>query len=88
MIGSVRAREDGPRVHVAKLIVHPEKRDRGLGAELLAAIEKMLGKKTFELATSEKSLKNLHLYRKMGYKEVRRLPMTEAVDFVVLEKSL
>ena len=88
VVGSVRAREEDGLVEVAKLIVHPDRRDRGLGGELLLAVEKLFGPKRYRLFTTEKSLKNLHLYRKMGYREFMRSPMTPTLAAVHLEKVL
>jgi ribosomal protein S18 acetylase RimI-like enzyme len=87
IIGTVRAKVDGGRARVMKLAVHPRFRNQGLGAALLAAIEKLASAKAFELMTSSKSLSNLHLYLKMGYREFKRAPMVEGVDFVFLEKT-
>jgi ribosomal protein S18 acetylase RimI-like enzyme len=87
LVGSVRAREEAGRVYVAKLMVHPERQNRGLGRALLAAVEKLFGPGKYELYTTEKSHKNLRLYRLMGYREFKREKWTDEADFVFLEKE-
>ena len=84
--GSIRAHEENNRVHVGKIIVHPDYQNKGCGTKLLNAIEAFFENKTFELFTSSKSEKNLYLYKKNGYKEYKREKITENYDFVFLEK--
>ncbi|MDR2422495.1 MAG: GNAT family N-acetyltransferase [Deltaproteobacteria bacterium] len=88
LVGSVRAREEADSVYVAKLFVHPERQNRGLGRALLAAVEKLFGPKTYALFTTEKSHKNLRLYRLMGYREFKREKWTDEEDFVFLKKEV
>ncbi|MDR0548379.1 MAG: GNAT family N-acetyltransferase [Deltaproteobacteria bacterium] len=88
IVGSVQAIEEKGRVLVGKLIVDPKWQNQGLATDLLKALEKIFGPTTYELHTSSKSLKNLHLYHKIGYQEVKRAPMTDSVDFVYLEKTI
>jgi ribosomal protein S18 acetylase RimI-like enzyme len=86
IIGSVRAHEENGRVYVGKLIVHPDYQNKGLGTKLLDAIETFFENKIFELYTTSKSERNLHLYKKIGYKEFKREKATETYDMVFLEK--
>jgi ribosomal protein S18 acetylase RimI-like enzyme len=86
IIGSVRAHEENGRVYVGKLLVHPNYQNQGWGANLLKAIETYFANKTFELYTTSKSERNLHLYQKIGYKEFKREKATETYDMVFLEK--
>ena len=86
IIGSVRVHISGNTVHVGRLIVSPAHQNKGIGAALLHAAEALYPKARLELLTSEKSEKNLHLYRKNGYREFKREPMNKNVDFVFLEK--
>jgi len=91
IVGSVRASEKGGRVYVAKLMVHPDYQNRGLGARLLAAIEALYGGKTFELYTTSRSGRNLYLYKKCGYREFKRESVTPCAaakdyEFIFLEK--
>jgi len=84
--GSVRAYEENGRVYIGKLFVHPDYQDKGYGTKLLNAIESFYHNKTFELYTSSKSDKNLNLYKKNGYKEIKRQKVSGDFEFVFMEK--
>jgi len=86
IIGSVRANEENNRVYIGKLIVHPDYQNKGYGTKLLNTIETYFENKVFELFTSSKSEKNLHLYKKNGYKEFKREKSENNYEFVYLEK--
>jgi len=87
IIGSVRAYEEGGRVHVDKLIVHPDYQNRGIGTSLLNAIEMFFEDKVFELFTSSKSENNIRFYERSGYREFKREPAADGVELVFMEKS-
>ena len=57
IIGSVRAYCDNDTVYIGKLMVHPEKQGKGIGTQLLAAIENEFQQQRYELFTSSKSKK-------------------------------
>ncbi|MDR2146655.1 MAG: GNAT family N-acetyltransferase [Tannerella sp.] len=86
IVGSVRAHVEGDTVHIAKLIVHPEHQGKGLGRQLLAAIEEKFPQKRYELYTACKSDRNLHLYETAGYTPFRRETDHAGIAFVHLEK--
>ncbi len=87
IIGSVRARLDGADCLIGRLFVHPDFQNRGIGARLMGKVEECFpDAERFELFTGDKSEKNLHLYRKLGYREFRREPATPALALVYLEK--
>ena len=86
IIGSVRAYQKDSRVHVGKLIVHPDYRNKGYGIKLMEALETYFKDKTFELFTSSKSERNLHLYKKIGYKEFKQQKVSEEYSMIFLEK--
>lgn len=89
IVGSVRAISDGNTCFIGKLIVHPDFQNRGLGTELMISIEKMFeGVERFELFTGHLSAKNLHLYKKLGYKRFGEKQVTEKLKLVSLEKFL
>jgi hypothetical protein len=44
--------------------------------------------KRFELFTGFKSEKNLHIYKKLGYKEIRRQQVKPTVVLVFMEKKI
>ena len=86
IIGSVRAYTDNGTTYIGKLMVCPEYRGQGLGKELLAAIEGEFSTKRFELYTSCKSDRNLHIYETAGYKRMREETDEAGIWFAYLEK--
>ena len=88
IIGSVRAREEGDTLHIGKLMVLPEKKGRGIGTQLLVAIEKSCPKPRYELFTSNISIRNLKLYEGLGYRRFREEQVTPELKFVYMEKTV
>jgi GNAT superfamily N-acetyltransferase len=73
LVGSVRGFQEGDTCFVERLMVHPDRQKRGIGAALLRAIEERFpNAHRFELFTGYKSENNIRLYRKLGYSEVKR----------------
>ena len=87
IIGSVRAKESNGTVYIGKLMVHPDHRCNGYGARLLAEIEWYYPEKRYELFTSTRSIDNIKLYRKSGYKEFARKAVNDELQFVYMEKK-
>lgn len=86
LVGSVRARVEQNRVYVGKLMVHPQRRGKGLGTRLLAALESMVPQARYELFTSTQSLRNLRLYERTGYRPFREEEPEPGLRLVFLEK--
>ena len=87
IIGSIRACLDHGTCYIGKLIVHPDFQNRGLGARLMNEIETRFKQANrFELFTGHKSERNLHLYRKLGYKIFSREKATDNLTMVFMEK--
>lgn len=87
IVGSVRSRRDGDTCHVARLAVHPDWQNRGLGTRLLLAAEACHADASrYELLTGHRSDKNLHIYRKHGYRIFRRESVSDTTDLVYMEK--
>jgi ribosomal protein S18 acetylase RimI-like enzyme len=86
IIGSVRAYEEDDRVYIGKLMVHPKYQNKGFGTNLLKTIETYYKDKTFELFTSNKSDKNIMLYKRNGYKEFKRKKLSKELELIYLEK--
>ena len=42
--------------------------------------------KRFELFTDHKSIKNIYLYQKLGYREFKRMPINYILTMIYLEK--
>ncbi|MCL1804226.1 MAG: GNAT family N-acetyltransferase [Eubacteriaceae bacterium] len=86
IIGSVRAYIHGNTAYIGKLMVHPQFQGQGIGTELMAAIELECQAQRYELYTSDKSIRNIKLYERLGYKEYKREAISEKLVFVYLEK--
>ena len=86
IIGSVRAREENKSVYIGKLMVHPEYRHKGYGTRLLTEIEKCFTCERYELFTSTRSVDNIRLYEKNGYKEYKRAALNNELIFVYMQK--
>jgi ribosomal protein S18 acetylase RimI-like enzyme len=87
IIGSVRAYLDQGTCYIGKLIVHPDFQNLGLGTRLLNEIEARFNQANrFELFTGHQSKRNLHVYRKLGYKIFSSEPATDNLTMVFLEK--
>lgn len=86
IIGSVRAYEKDNTVYIGKLMVQPNMQKKGLGTKLLLAMEKQYPNKRYELFTSTKSISNIRLYEKLGYKIFRKEAVSQELEFVYLEK--
>ena len=86
IIGSVRATEKNGTVYIGKLMVHPDHRCKGYGTKLLSEIESCYPDKRYELFTSTRSVDNIRLYEKVGYKIFDRKPVDDELVFVYMEK--
>lgn len=86
IIGSVRAYIDNDTAYIGKLIVRPDKQGQGIGTELLSAIEQNCPVPRYELFTSDKSIKNIQLYERLGYTRFREQKISDELIFVYLEK--
>jgi phosphoribosylanthranilate isomerase len=86
IIGSVRAYEKDGTCYIGKVIVHPTCQNRGLGSQLLRAVESQFNCRRFELFTSQRSERNLYLYKKFGYREFKQVAVNERVTMIFLEK--
>jgi ribosomal protein S18 acetylase RimI-like enzyme len=87
IIGSVRGYLRDGTCYIGRLIVHPDFQNRGIGTRLMQEMESHFGQADrYELFTGEKSIKDLHLYQKLGYRFLRREQITQRVVVVYLEK--
>lgn len=88
IIGSVRCCLQDGTCHIGKLIVHPDQQNRGIGTKLLQAAESQCpDAQRYELFTSHKSEKNLHIYEKCGYRIFKRNVISDKLTIVFLEKT-
>ena len=86
IIGSVRATEKNGTVYIGKLMVHPDHRCKGYGTKLLSEIESCYPDRRYELFTSTRSVDNIRLYEKVGYKIFDRKPVDNELVFVYMEE--
>jgi ribosomal protein S18 acetylase RimI-like enzyme len=87
VIASVRSYLEAGTCYIGKLIVHPDHQDRGLGTRLLRAAEdRFPAANRYELFTGQRSEKNLHIYRKAGYRVFKSRAVSEKLTLVFLEK--
>ncbi len=87
IVGSIRGYVSDDTAYIGKLIVRSDHQDKGIGRQLMDAIElSFTDCKRIELFTGFKSLKNLYLYNKLGYKEFKRKAIDANLTLVYLEK--
>ena len=86
IIGSIRARKSKGTVYVGKLMVNPYYRGNGYGTKLLKEVERYYPKKRYELFTSTRSINNIILYKKVGYKIFAQKVVNKKLTFVYMEK--
>jgi len=87
IIGSVRAKENNGTVYIGKLMVHPDYRGHGYGTKLLKEIERTFPRKRYELFTSTRSMDNIQLYNKIGYKAFNQKTVNDELILVYMEKQ-
>jgi ribosomal protein S18 acetylase RimI-like enzyme len=78
IVGSVRAYLEKGTAYIGRLMVKPDSQNKGIGTRLMQAIEehfRMAGR--YELFTGHRSARNLYLYRKLGYREFKRIPVND-----------
>jgi ribosomal protein S18 acetylase RimI-like enzyme len=87
IVGSVRARMKDGDCLIGRLIVRPDRQDRGLGKLLMQEIEGRFPQaERFRLFTGHRSAKALHIYEGLGYEEFRTEYVHENLTLVYLEK--
>jgi GNAT superfamily N-acetyltransferase len=87
IIGSVRSSLEKETACIGRLIVQPECQNKGIGTILMRSIEQyFVSTKRYELFTGHMSLRNLYLYRKLGYREFKRIPVTNSLTMVFMDR--
>jgi ribosomal protein S18 acetylase RimI-like enzyme len=88
ILASVRAHIEHGTCFIGRLIVHPDVQNQGIGSRLMREIEERFPQASrFELFTGDRSARNLHLYRKLGYRPCRTQQLTDRLTLVFLEKA-
>ncbi len=89
IIGSVRGQLNRDFVYIARLMVHPDFQNQGIGTRLMKAIEKEFPQvKKFALGTGYRSERNLYLYHKLGYKDIESERFDDRITMIHLEKTV
>ena len=87
IIGTVRVLERDYTCYISRLMVHPDFQNQGIATKLLLEIERMFSCDRFELFTGERSVKNIRLYEKLGYRRFKVEKPGGNVALVFLEKK-
>jgi ribosomal protein S18 acetylase RimI-like enzyme len=89
LVGSVRGQIKDDTASIGRLVVKKEFQNKGLGKLLMTNIENQLNNCfRYELFTGHKSDKNIKLYQKLGYKEIKRQYVNDNLTLVYLEKNV
>lgn len=89
IVGSVRGFQVDETAFIKRLIVNHHYQNQGIGINLVKSIEDSFkDNKRYELFTGHKSNRNLHLYKKIGYKEFKQIPIHENLTMIYLEKHV
>jgi GNAT superfamily N-acetyltransferase len=86
IVGSVRASMNNQTCHIGRLFVNPKFQSQGIGAGLLAEIERKCGARRFELFTGIKSARNIRLYERAGYRAFKTEAVSKKVSLICFEK--
>lgn len=87
IVGSVRARFDGDVAHIARLSVRPDLHGRGIGRQLLAAIERRMAPvRRYELFTGHRSDRTLRMYERAGYRRTHTVRESATVSLAYMAK--
>lgn len=88
IVGSVRAILNDNICKIGRLIVKPNFQNQGIGKLLMQNIEKAFSEShVFELFTGDKSEKNLSLYRRLGYIDVKTEQISNNLSLIYLQKT-
>lgn len=89
IVASVRGTIRENTAYIGKLFVSESFQNKKIGQLMMKSIEEKLSTcEMYELFTGDRSEKNLHLYKKIGYKEVRREYINEELTLIYLNKKI
>jgi ribosomal protein S18 acetylase RimI-like enzyme len=94
VVGSVRGWVDADGVgRIGRLCVHPRMQRHGLGTRLVQGMEQRLagGERpvsAYRLFTGHRSIGNLRLYERLGYRRTQVEEVSGKLSFVAMEKSV
>ncbi|MEY9963845.1 ribosomal protein S18 acetylase RimI-like enzyme [Streptacidiphilus sp. MAP12-16] len=94
VVGSVRGWVDAGGVgRIGRLCVHPRMQRHGLGTRLVLGMEQLLAAgdspvQAYRLFTGHRSIGNLRLYQRLGYRQTEVEEVTRSLSFITLEKPV
>ncbi|MEZ0089769.1 GNAT family N-acetyltransferase [Streptacidiphilus sp. EB129] len=94
VVGSVRGWMDADGVgRIGRLCVHPRMQRHGLGTRLVRAMEQTLAAgdqpvRAYRLFTGHRSIGNLRLYQRLGYRQTEVEEVSGRLSFVAMEKPV
>ena len=94
VVGSVRGWVDADGVgRIGRLCVHPRMQRHGLGTRLVRRMEEILAEGdrqvlAYRLFTGHRSLGNLRLYQRLGYRQTQVEEVSNRLSFIGLEKAV
>ncbi len=89
IIASVRGYKKDATCYIGKLMVDPQYQGLGIGKEMMNIVEKRFKDTSrFEVFTGEKSLRNIRLYERIGYRAFMTENISEQLNLIFLEKVL
>lgn len=87
IIGSIRGCLEDVTCFIARIFVHPDHQDKGIGTSLMNAMENHFDTvDRYELFTGYKDEKNLYFYKKLGYTLFKKNTRIDGITFYYLEK--
>ncbi len=89
LIGAIRLTVEGPIGWISRVAVAPDQQGKGIGSDLLGAIEEAAPEQVrrFQLAAGMKSNANVNMYERRGYREFSRRVDSAGVELVVMGKD-
>jgi len=87
IVGAIRVLLKEGTCHIGQLCIHPNFQGRGMGTQLLHKIEETFKNyNRLELFAGSKSLDNIRLYERLGYKKFKTAKYSDKADIVYMEK--
>jgi len=88
-VGSVRANIEDGTCHINKLVVLPDYQNRGIGKQLMKAIEHEFSglARQYELFTGSRDPKNRYLYEKLDYVIFKEEKLNDQITFIYMRKK-
>jgi GNAT superfamily N-acetyltransferase len=87
IVGSVRVSSDCETCLIGRLIVAPDYQRKGIGTLLMERVETLFSNvKRLELFTGSRSIGNIRLYQRLGYRVFHEEDLSPAIRLVFMEK--